>query len=181
MFVHADPVVIFSDTIVLNVVIHQDPFDILESDARGVAEANIGSLGAVAIGAIDAPVPNSDLFAIDLPGDTEQEIVALQFNALMSGPFDPSAPIFVSVPAFVTPFNGSTITDPALESLLGLDTFTFQFISGTPVAPDGSQTLTFDLVSITEDTVPEPARAGLLTGLFGALSIVWIARRRKLA
>jgi hypothetical protein len=181
--VQADPIVIFFSDIAMNIVIDPSPFTILELDTRGVANANVGNLGAVSIGAFGptVPVPNSELFAINIPANTEQEIVALQYNALMVGPFDPSAPIFASVPAFVTPFNGSPITDPALESLLGLDTFTFQFVSGSPVAPDGTQTLTFDLVSITEGAVPEPARVGLVAGHFGALAMVWVSRRRRLA
>lgn len=159
----AEPIVIFSDTVALNVVIHQNPFAILEADTRGVAQANVGNLGAVAIGAVDPVAPNALLFAVNLPSGSQQENVNLQYAGLTSGAFDPKSPIYATVPAAVTPYNGSTITDPALKALLGVDYFTFQFVSGTPLV-DGVQTITFDLIQISTTPVPEPSVA-FLTGL----------------
>lgn len=171
----ATDIVIWNDTVQLNIVVHSSPFAILSSDTRGIALADVYSpfptnkLGSVAIGAIGVPAPNELLYAENLPAQTEQEVVDLQYNAMVVDPFDPSKPIYARVPAFVTPFMGSTITDPALLPLLGLETYTFQFISGTPVAPDGTQTLTFDLQTITQDissaTTPEPSSAPVLAGL----------------
>lgn len=175
--IKAAPIVIFSDTIALNVVIHQNPFAILEADTRGVAAANVGSLGAVAIGAIDPAVPNSLLFAVNLPSGSQQENVNLQYSALMSGAFDPTAPIYATVPAIVTPYNGSSITDPALKALLGLDYFTFRFVSGTPVVND-VQTITFDLIRISTP-VPEPSAAFLMT--FGMAGLIFAYYRYKSA
>lgn len=168
----AEPIVIFSDTIALNVVIHQNPFAVLEADTRGVAEANVGNLGAVAVGAINPVAPNALLFAVNLPSGSQQESVDLQYASITSGAFDPTAPIYATVPAIVTPFNGSSITDPALQALLGVDYFTFQFVSGTPVVND-VQTITFDLIGISTTPVPEPSTGFLMAIAMAGLSFAY--------
>jgi len=153
------------------------PFHILGIDTKGNAAVAVLDDGipvestATFIGnVLPSPFGNSILFGLNLPTVTEADKANLFYGGLQVTGDD------ASVPAIFTQ-KSATLTDLALEDLLGPAVFDFSFTSSSVVKGDNVSVWTLTEIEHTgtlRGAVPEPS-----TAVFLASALIGIALLRR--